>query len=215
MKISDRSIINRSQSNTRPTLAWLVSFLGLTAASGGAVGAADCSDSVWDTGDDERYVTRFNEHHGLHRSRVAPLATYLEIRNYDRFNGAVLDDRLALVARSGADQGWSPTVGVDSWSVSLNEMYRHTGDRRYFDENLKLVRVVINNRDDRRVPQEQLWNGFGGAAVERRHLLLARTRGLRPAHRANRLSDLRLPAASPRRPRPAGPPSIPVSTTTF
>ena len=38
-------------------------------------------------------------------------------------------------------------------------MYRHTGDRRYFDENLKLVRVVINNRDDRRVPQEQLWNG--------------------------------------------------------
>ena len=113
---------------------------------------------MWDAADDERYVARFHEHHGP-LEPIAPLATYLEIRNYDRFNGAVLDDRLALVARSGADQGWSPTVGVDSWSVSLNEMYRHTGDRRYFDENLKLVRVVINNRDDRRVPQEQLWNG--------------------------------------------------------
>ncbi|MCY3787593.1 MAG: T9SS type A sorting domain-containing protein [Gemmatimonadetes bacterium] len=170
MKIINRSSINRSQPNTPrpfstflalagwPTLAWLVPFLGLTAASGEIVGAVDCGDSVWDADDDERYVTRFHEHHGLIEP-VEPLATYLEIRNYDRFNGAVLDDRLALVARSGADQGWSPTVGVDSWSVSLNEMYRHTGDRRYFDENLKLVRVVINNRDDRRVPQEQLWNG--------------------------------------------------------
>ena len=53
-----------------------------------------------------------HDHHGPLES-VEPLATYLEIRNYDRFNGAVLDGRLALVARSGADQGWSPTVGVD------------------------------------------------------------------------------------------------------
>ena len=156
MKIINRSIINSifPALTSRLTLAWLI----LTAASGEAAGAADCGDSVWNADDDERYVARFHEHHGPIEP-IAPLATYLEIRNYDRFNGPVLDDRLALVARSGADQGWSPTVGVDSWSVSLNEMYRHTGDRRYFDENLKLVRVVINNRDDRRVPQEQLWNG--------------------------------------------------------
>ena len=150
MKAINRSIIN---STLPATLAWLV----LTAAAGETVGAADCGDSVWDADADERYVNRFHEHHGLIEP-VEPLATYLEIRNYDRFNGPVLDDRLALVARSGADQGWSPTVGVDSWSESLNEMYRHTGDRRYFDENLKLVRVVINNRDDQRTPQEQLWN---------------------------------------------------------
>lgn len=169
MKISNRGIINLIQSKTRrafstfpalmgrPTLAWLVPFLGLTAASGGAVGAANCGDAVWDADDDERYIARFHDHHGP-LEPVEPLATYLEIRDYDRFNGAVLDDRLELVERSGTDQGWSPTVGVDSWSASLNEMYRHTGDRRYFDENLKLVRVVIDNRDDRRTPQEQLWN---------------------------------------------------------
>jgi hypothetical protein len=126
--------------------------------SGPTQAAVDCSPSVWDSVDDASYIDRFDSHHGP-LVPVEPLARYLEIRAYDRFNGATLDARLALVAQTGVNQGWSPTVGTDTWSMSLNEMYRHTLDSKYFRENLRLVRVVVGNRDDHRSPQEQLWDG--------------------------------------------------------
>ena len=154
----------RLKCNLMATLLALSASAGAFAAgpsaflSGPTPTALDCSPPVWDPADDANYLDRFESHHGP-LVPVEPLARYLEIRTYDRFNGATLDARLALVAQTGVNQGWSPTVGSDTWSMSLNEMYRYTLEIKYFRENLKLVRVVVGNRDDHRSPQEQLWDG--------------------------------------------------------
>lgn len=102
---------------------------------------------------DREYINRFHERFTL-ADPVPDLSEYASRERYDRlYAGEALAGALNELSNSqgGIAWGWSYRM------MSLNEMYRATGDPAYLKANLGAIRAVLDVRDDRL--GLQLWTG--------------------------------------------------------
>ena len=83
------------------------------------------------------------------------LSTYATAKRYDDyFMGAALEKVIATqVQNDKATLAWGTSPRI----MSLNSMYRATGDEKYLKGNLRLIRAILAQRDDKR--GIALWTG--------------------------------------------------------
>ena len=107
----------------------------------------------WSVDEEAGYIKRFKQQFTTEAS-VPALNEYASPANYDlRYLGEALDADLNRLPEDGSGFAWG-------WSyrmMSLNEMFRATGDRKYLRANHKSVMSILNRRDDKR--QIKLWTG--------------------------------------------------------
>ncbi len=117
------------------------------------LGAAAFAEAPTPPDPDQAYVEKFLEKN----PRVAnppALADYATVDRYqERFLGEYLDKQLEYISNDRGGIAW----GLAYFMISLNEMRRATGDRKYLDANLRCVRAVMAATDDKR--GKALWTG--------------------------------------------------------
>lgn len=132
------------------------SSLRTGSSTGGPLGCyLDFSDAPFSASADDTYKTNFANTWTGPSPVPADMDEYNTRIKFDRFLGNSLNQRLAEV-EIGI---YSPMVGLDIWGEALNTMAKATGDVKYIQENLKLIRRVLAVRDDRRDPPYELWDG--------------------------------------------------------
>ncbi len=99
------------------------------------------------------YVAKFQEHY----KKVADppgLQAYATVQRYDElYLGESLDKALKKVDNDKGGLAW----GLSYRMMSLNDLYKITGDRKYLDAQLRIIRAALAATDDKR--GKQLWNG--------------------------------------------------------
>lgn len=106
----------------------------------------------WTAEDDRGYVKKFEEQFPPVEPLPA-LVDYIAIERYDTlFMGKYLDDSLKDMTNDSGRIAW----GTSYQMMSLNEMARATGDRKYIEANLRCIQATIDARDDRNAIR--LWN---------------------------------------------------------
>ena len=107
---------------------------------------------------DEEYVKKFLDQF----PKVEPpasLDTYATAARYDElYMGAKLDAALANVTNDQGGIAW----GLAYRMMSLNDVYRATGDAKYLEANLQCIRAILAATDDK--AGKQLWTGTTAAA---------------------------------------------------
>ncbi|HEX73204.1 MAG TPA: hypothetical protein ENN65_07810, partial [Candidatus Hydrogenedentes bacterium] len=102
---------------------------------------------------DQAYIEKFLEKNPPVENPPA-LGDYATAARYDeRFLGEYLDKQLENVSNDNGGIAW----GLAYYMISLNEMRRATGDRKYLDANLRCARAVMAATDDKR--GKALWTG--------------------------------------------------------
>lgn len=132
-----------------------------------AAGSCIPAHGQWAATEEAAYVERFEERFPR-VSRVPSIEEYASPARYDElFMGELYREGLEELESDASRIAWG-------WSyrmLSLNEMYRSTGDAKYLEANLEGIRKVIALRDDRvGIP---LWTGeivpaWGSAKYARR-----------------------------------------------
>lgn len=111
------------------------------------------ANAQWDAAQDAEYSKRFQDK--FQEAVPAPsLESYANPTRYDElYMSGNLDEELRGISNESGGIAW----GLSYRMMSLNEMFRATGERRYLEANLKCFRAALAARDDcRRVT---LWNG--------------------------------------------------------
>jgi hypothetical protein len=102
---------------------------------------------------DAKYIERFQQTHK--KAEPAPaLDTYATVGRYD---AAFLGDNLTKALQDVSNDQGGIAWGLAYRMMSLNEMYRVTGDVKYLSANLGCIRAVMAVRDDKR--GVKLWTG--------------------------------------------------------
>ncbi|HPO16774.1 MAG TPA: hypothetical protein PLI09_25275 [Candidatus Hydrogenedentes bacterium] len=102
---------------------------------------------------DQEYIAKFLK--AFPKEETPPtLETYATPQHYDElYLGENLDKALKKVSNDSGGIAW----GLSYRMISLNEMFRATGDRKYLDANLRCIRAVLAATDDK--IGKKLWNG--------------------------------------------------------
>lgn len=105
------------------------------------------------SGQDIEYIRRFKA--GFPPIDNPPtLEDYANPRRYDDlYMGVDLEKALSKVSNDKGGLAW----GLSYRMMSLNEMFRATGDRKYLRENLRCIREVLDATDERL--GKKLWTG--------------------------------------------------------
>ncbi len=129
------------------------------------------------TPQEQAYIDDFNFYWmGLDQipSEVPTLEEYARPETYDiRHLGNVINvwvNRIVGRQNLDADMAW----GSSYHTHSLNDMYRGTGDRKYLDANLRIVRASLANRDDKKGHTTffgEMAPGWGTAYYAGRHVI--------------------------------------------
>jgi len=119
------------------------------------------SFSAWaheDQDHEEEYVQSFREQF-KEADPIPALAEYATAARYDKgFLGEALDKALENVHNDTGGLAW----GLSYRMMSLNDMYRATGDTKYLDANLRCILATLDATDDKR--GKKLWTGSIAAA---------------------------------------------------
>ncbi len=101
---------------------------------------------------DQEYIAKFLKAFPKVENPPA-LETYATPQRYDElYLGENLDKALKKVSNDSGGIAW----GLSYRMISLNEMFRATGDRKYLDANLQCIRAVLAATDDK--IGKKLWN---------------------------------------------------------
>lgn len=109
--------------------------------------------SEWNAEEDAEYMRRFHERFPKISSPLS-IKEYADPKRYDElYMGERIEDELAQLSndQGGISWGWSYRM------MSLNEMYRATGDVKYLSTNLSIIKKILSVRDDR--IGRSLWTG--------------------------------------------------------
>lgn len=99
------------------------------------------------------YVVRFENHFKKAQPPHA-LAEYASQERYDSlYMGENLDATLSTVDNDQGGMAW----GLSYRMMSLNDMFRVTGDVKYLEANLRCIRAVLGATDEKR--GKSLWTG--------------------------------------------------------
>jgi hypothetical protein len=102
---------------------------------------------------DEDYVKRFLEQYPRVEQPLA-LEAYANAARYDElYLGEEIEASLKGLHNDQGGLAW----GLSYRMMSLNDMYRATGDSKYLDANLKCIQATLDATDDKR--GKQLWTG--------------------------------------------------------
>jgi hypothetical protein len=130
-----------------------VGFHGCLVIAVGLVLSFQMSSFAGPSPQDQAYIDSFIAYWmGLDQvpEAVPSLESYAVPQTYDsRHLGSVIQiwlNRINGRQNLDADMAWGSSYQVQS----LNDMYRGTGDRRYLEVNLDLVRATMANRDDKK-----------------------------------------------------------------
>jgi hypothetical protein len=106
-----------------------------------------------DSSNDAKYIAQFHEQFA-EQNPVPILGDYVSVARYDKdWMGEKLEQALRGLNNDTGGIAW----GLSYRMMSLNEMYRLTGDTKYLAANLKCVRAVMAVRDDK--TEQKLWTG--------------------------------------------------------
>lgn len=107
----------------------------------------------WTAEQDQEYIKRFQVMFPPIDS-LPDLDAYAAIARYDEtFLESKLEAGIVKMPTDSSSLAW----GWSYHMMSLNEMYRATGDLKYLRANLRVIRAVIDRRDDRQ--GVALWTG--------------------------------------------------------
>lgn len=102
---------------------------------------------------DADYVARFENHF----KKVVPPHLLNEYASQARYDSLYMGDNLeAALSTVNNDQG-GMAWGLSYRMMSLNDMFRITGDPKYLEANLRCVRAVLGATDEKR--GKALWTG--------------------------------------------------------
>ncbi len=94
---------------------------------------------------DKEYIARFEKEFPK-AAQPAKLEDYATVARYDElFMGSNLDDALKTVSNDSGGIAW----GLSYRMMSLNDLYRVTGDVKYLRANLRCIQAVLAVTDDK------------------------------------------------------------------
>jgi len=99
----------------------------------------------WDATEEAAYVQRFHQRF----PRVTPAPAVEEYASAARYDQLFMGERFRADLERLESDGGALAWGWSYRLLSLNEMYRATGDAKYLEANLEAIRKVVAIRDDR------------------------------------------------------------------
>ncbi len=135
--------LRASSARTRQSLMAIVLLIAVSAAAV-AESAADAEASY-----ERAFLERFSK-----ADAAVPLEEYASAARYDAlYLGDDLDAALSTVNNDQGGLAW----GLSYRMMSLNGMYRATGDAKYLEANVRCIRASLGATDDKR--GKALWTG--------------------------------------------------------
>lgn len=102
---------------------------------------------------DDYYRGLFHDHFTA-GDPVPALGEMVSVERYDAlYMGDSLDRNLEILKSDTGGLAW----GMSYWFMSINEMFRVTGEPRYLEQQLENMKVLLSVRDDSRLLE--LWDG--------------------------------------------------------